>query len=496
MSEFDWFKIIHGQTFEEYTRLPEFDETIKRQLKDASSNYPLRLIGTGSQGEVYVSEEERYVNFHILGSPGEGKSKFIEYNIRKDIEQGLGLCLLDPSDNGDTARNILAYCSKIGYDKVLWIDPATIYKYKKTPRIAPLNPQYVESSVNGLMEALSILFEADYASMRRIRRYLSALLRIITKENLTVRELEFFSDFYRSKAQRQAILKGDADSSTIRNLFRSEYKFDTFFSSTVNMMDVLWQEPLATMLGHKNGISFVDLVRDGYVILINLSPNIYINPDKCRLLGVLIISQIIQAVDILRGNGWKGVYYLYMDEAARFATPQIDTVLSYKRKSGLRLILAHHFFEQFEDKKVLNSIMNNARIKLMFDTPSYDDRMKMVKALGYGGDIPPLIAQFVNQNIPKQYAIIRKNKEAPVRIRIPDVKECKPASEDYINKILSQSFYADARSLPTNTEIPKSRKTSNRPTDSGSDVSGRGREGVSEGIEKPKLPEDKKPLKI
>jgi hypothetical protein len=491
----DYFKLLTGKDKKSVFGFSPIEDSINRIFKASKTEYDLRLLGKGDK-EVWITEEERYVNFHILGSPGQGKSKFIEYNIRKDIDAGLGLCLLDPSDNGDTARNILAHCSKIGYEKVLWIDPITIYKYQKTPRIAPLNPQYVENSVEGVMEALSILFEADYSAMRRVRRYLSALLRIITKQNLTVRELEFFSDYYRNEAQRKAILKGDTDSSTIRNLFRSEYKFDTFFSSTVNLMDVLWQEPLATMLGHKQGIDFVQLVRDGYVILVNLSPSIYINPDKCRLLGVIIISQIIQAVDILTANKWKGVYYLYMDEAARFATPQIDTVLSFKRKTGLRLILAHHYFNQFSDKKVLDSIMNNARIKLMFDTPSYDDRLKMVKALGYGGDIPPLLAQYANQNIPKQYAIIRKDKETPVRIRIPDVEPCEPASEEYIKKILNQPFYADARSIPEDTEIPKPRKTSNRKTDSGSDVSRRGRESVPESIKKPKLPKDKKPIKI
>jgi hypothetical protein len=208
--------------------------------------------------------------------------------------------------------------------------------------------------------------------------------------------------------------------------------------------------------------------------------------EESRLLGVIVINQIIRAVDTLINNGWQGVYYLYMDEAARFATPQIDQVLSYKRKSGLRLVLAHHYFEQFDDKKVLNSIMNNARIKFMFDTPSYEDRMKMVKALGYGGDIPHLLANFANQNIPKQYAIVKKNKETPVRIRIPDVDSLPKAGKKYIQKILDQPFYQDARSLPKDLKRSKPRKTSNQKTDQSDSLSGRGSPSIVENFKKSK----------
>ena len=42
------------------------------------------------------------------------------------IDKGFGLCLIDPSDKGDTANNVLDYCASIGYEKVILIDPTTI----------------------------------------------------------------------------------------------------------------------------------------------------------------------------------------------------------------------------------------------------------------------------------------------------------------------------------------------------------------------------------
>jgi hypothetical protein len=202
-----------------------------------------------------------------------------------------------------------------------------------------------------------------------------------------------------------------------------------------------WEEPLSLMLGANQGIDFVRMVAEGWVILVNLFPSTYLSMTESRLLGVLITSQLVQAVDILRNSGWKGIYYLYMDEAGRYATPQIEQLLTYKRKSGLRLMLAHHYFDQFENKQVMHSIKQGARIKVMFNTPSYNDRLEMVKDLGYGGDIPPLLASYANQDLPKQYAIVKKNKDTPVRIRVSDTPDIVFDVKPYLDQLFQSPWY-------------------------------------------------------
>ncbi len=56
----------------------------------------------------------------------------------------------------------------------------------------------------------------------------------------------------------------------------------------------------------------------------------------------------------------------------------------------------------------MNAIKQGARIKIMFNTPSPDDRLEMVRDLGYGGDIPPMLASYANSDLPRQYAIVKK----------------------------------------------------------------------------------------
>ena len=207
----------------------------------------------------------------------------------------------------------------------------------------------------------------------------------------------------------------------------------------------------------------------------------------------------------MASNNWKGVFYQYVYEAGRFATPQIETLLSYKRKSGIRLYLAHHHYDQFEDKrKVLSSIENNTGVKLMFNTRSFDDRMRMIKSLGYGGNIPDALAVYANSDLPKQHAVLKKNKESPVRIKIPDVEDAPGATKEYIEKLLNQPFYKDARdyvrSAPKNTESAQSGKVDDAKTDRTPSlpraVPGKLETGVRPDNKKPPDASPKRPLKI
>lgn len=503
MKKRDYFKMITGRSPREFAQRQSFDAILSAQTKSLRSD--LRLLGYSEQkGNVYVSEGERDLNFHILGSSGEGKSKFLEYHIRKDIDAGKGVCLLDPSDFGSTARNVLAYCASKGHKKVLFIDPSTIRTHKMVPTIRPLNPKRIKQSVEGVMEVGSILFGLKDTDTPRIKRYMTALLRLLTRENLTLYESLWFSNY--EHGPWKSILGFDRDSLTLKNVFRSQYSWENFFGSTINRLDSFWQEPLSLMLGADTGIDFLEMVRDGWVILVNLFPGTDITPNESRLLGVLIISQIIQAVDTLRANRWKGIYYLYLDEAGRFATPQVDNLLSYKRKSGLRLVIAHHYFNQFEDRRVLDSIKQNAKVKIMFNTPSHEDRLEMMKALGYGKDIPPMMAAYANQDLPKQYAIVKKGKEPPVRIRIPDVKDVDFNCDEYLEQILKNPIYKpveqikkeiDARKLSKNPQRPASRKAHDGQAAGKAPVPG-GKPGdeVPKGDEKPQVPPKTKRLKI
>jgi hypothetical protein len=518
----DFYKRVTGRNFDADYHIPSFEDILNKDAKRSKSEYPLRLLGSGSK-ELWITEEEREANMHIIGQPRQGKSKFIEYQIRQDIDMGNGLCLLDPSENGDTCKKVLRYCALKGIKKVIYIDPDLCFRLNRIPTIQPIKPPpYREQSIDAILESVNALFGVvNQTDTNRVKRNLTAILNILAQKNLTLYETKYFRNYV--DPRQLPFMDFDEDSLIIKDGFNNRTHFNQYFITTVGRLDTFRGNPLKLMTASDKGIDFEKMVKEGWVILVNLSPNRSLPKTQARLLGILIISEIVQAMSALFHYKPEGVvkkiFYLYMDEAARFATLQIADLLDYFGKIGLRLVIAHHDFYQFRkfgQEAALNAIKNGCRIKMMFNISSYKDRLEMVEDLGYGGDLHPLLASYANQNIPKREMVIKKDKETPVRIRVPDVPDITTEQvsdeqlDEYIKEILSQPFYLskeeihrqiDVRQIRTNIPTSPLREVDDRETDNESNVPAgilarKQQQSLSEGDEKPKNPPRRKTLKI
>jgi hypothetical protein len=442
----------------------------------------------------------------------------LELLIRGDIDAGNGLCFIDPTENGDTAKNILRYCALKGIQKVLYIDPDKCFDLDKIPCFNPIKePPYREQSIDAVLESINAMFGvAQQTDTNRIRRNITAVLNILARNNKTLYETKYFRNY--TDAENLPFMDIDEDSNIVKDSFRNVSHFNQYYITTVGRLDLLRSNPVKLMTA-ANGIDFRKMVREGWVIICNLSPNRSVSKTQARLLGIMIISEIIQAMSYLFAVGKEGqiikVFYLYLDEAGRFATPQIADILTYYGKMGLRLIIAHHDFNQFDDKKVLTAIKNGCRIKMMFNVSSYKDRVEMCEDLGYGGDLHPILASYTNQNIPKREMVIKKDKETPVRIRVPFVE---PVTRDdvsdvqldeYTRSLFDNPWYLtkeeiykqiDVRSIRTNIRSPRSREMDDSQTDSKTSVSGTVQGKLEKGIrpdnKKPSSPPPKRPIKL
>jgi hypothetical protein len=54
-----------------------------------------------------IKEEDRKIHFYIVGASGTGKSKFLEFLIRQDIQKGNGFGVIDP--HGDLVEDVKGY---------------------------------------------------------------------------------------------------------------------------------------------------------------------------------------------------------------------------------------------------------------------------------------------------------------------------------------------------------------------------------------------------
>lgn len=425
----------------------------------------VRTIGHGEE-TFYLSESDREAGMHILGSPREGKSKFIEHLVRGDIDRGLGVCVLDPSAEGDTIYKILRYCASIGHDKVFLVDPNHRYKFSRIPAINPFHcrPSLIEASVSNMMDTMRTVFGVkDPSNTNIIEKYLPALFSVLHYTKLTFRDVVHFTDYDNPfainkraqifdryehldpdpKINRMMQNEAQRDFSTLQGAFKNTRSFDQFGSTVRRMEPVLRSKALSMILGMPRGADFVKMVADGWVILVNLDTDHGLDKLSARLLGTIVINEVISAILRLRSHGWKKMFYLYIDEAGEYANDKVADVLDLKPKIGLRLILAHQYLGQFEDASVRDSIKNSAKLKVAFYVRDNEERLKIVKMM-YGGKLEDRDVSQVLSGVKKQYAVIQKPKDSPHIVRIPDVPSIEMSDkqlDDYIKGLYNNPKY-------------------------------------------------------
>ena len=310
-------KQLTRKTWAELTPVPKAAKIIELVKQQALSKHPLRSLGLSDDGPLVLTEEDRESHIHILGSPGEGKSKFLELLLRQDIDSGYGACLLDPSDNGDTCYKVLKYAIKKGHKKIVLIDPHDIRTFNAVPTIQPIHYKAPAPAViGGLMDAIRVLWgQGSFTDTPRIQKYLPAVIAALHAAKMTLAEARYFMDNskvyeYRRMKIVESLHDYDLHRRHIESAFKNQYTFEQF-QSTVNRLQPFLDPTMELIFGsNENPLNFLDLVSQGYLILVNLDPEGVFGQEHQRLLGTIIINEITYAISRLRNSGWRGIFYL------------------------------------------------------------------------------------------------------------------------------------------------------------------------------------------
>lgn len=373
--------------------------------------------------------------------------------IRDKKEKGPGFIFIDGSETGQTLKNVLGYSERVGFKKVILIDPDSRFRFGK---LAPLNPIHtdpslIQKSVSQLTEAFRVIFSVkDPAQIAYIENYLPAIFRVIASAGCTLYDLLYFAD-YDLGHFRELMAEASKDRRSIHKL-EFAYKTPTMFSkelgSTMRRIDTVFRdEGLLNILSHRQGLDFAKLVADRWIILVDLS-EMDILPG--RLLSSLVINETIFGLKRLTDNGWKGCEYLYIDEAARYATNQIADILNYRRQLGLRLVLSHQHMGQFRDNPELAVAIDvNAKTKIAFYISGREERDKVVRMM-YGGELSDREVSYNLSEQEKQSAIVKLNKKPTRKIKIHDTPVYK-VSEAYLKDLFSNPWYYTIQEIKQDT---------------------------------------------
>jgi len=144
----------------------------------------------GEVREVFMGEDDRRRHTYIIGKTGTGKSEFLKEMILQDIENGKGVCAIDP--HGEFVEDILQLMPPERADDVIYFNPSDLERPMGLNMMeADTEEQrhFVVGSIIGLMYKLYDPHRTGIIGPRFEHAIRNAMLTIMYKQGTTFIEL-------------------------------------------------------------------------------------------------------------------------------------------------------------------------------------------------------------------------------------------------------------------------------------------------------------------
>lgn len=328
-----------------------------------------------------IKEKDRTKHTYVIGKSGMGKSTLLENLAIQDINNGEGLCVIDP--HGSMAEKLLDHIPESRVKDVVYFSPADSdfpIGLNVLEKVAA-DKRYLVA--NGLMSAFKKIFvdgdgKATFsARMEYVLNYI--ILALLENENQTLLGINrmLFDKEYRKK------IVSNVTDPTVRDFWLNEYANYTekttqeLAPGIQNKIGQFVSNPLIrNIIGQqKTSFNIRELMDNKKILIINLSKG-KVGEGNANLLGSLLITKIYLAAmsraDIDPYEAEKlPPFYFYVDEFQNFANESFASILSEARKYKLALTVAHQYVEQMTDE-VKSAVFGNVGTMIVFRVGATD----------------------------------------------------------------------------------------------------------------------------
>ena len=338
-------------------------------------------VHRGLSNVIRMTPDERMRHCCIFGQTGTGKSTLLANMVVQDIENGLGLCLIDP--HGDLVTEVLNRFPEKRKDDLVLVDMLDPDQVLPMNLLAWNTPDERDFLIDDLYTWLDKTYDMRQTGGPMFELYFRTFLRVVMgdepRKEFTPTIADFMRMFTDSEFRRfcgQSIRDdqvrfmmeqankagGDARLENIAPYITSKLNR---FTLDQNMKRMINQEKMV--------IDFSSVMDQGRVMLVNLGRGRY-----GEVASGLIASQLVarfKAAAMRRVNipvDKRRDFYLYVDEFQNIASEDFVTMLSEARKFRLGLILANQYAEQLDSGlhsakgSVLQAILGNVGTMINF----------------------------------------------------------------------------------------------------------------------------------
>jgi hypothetical protein len=358
--------------------IPPIPPALVSSANVSTSSTPTRVIlGISQESDrpIPLSQVARRQGAYIIGVNGTGKSTLIANLIVQDMEQGLGLCLLDP--HGDLTRDVLSRVPEDRLGDVLLLDiqdseyPFGLNLFQCSDN---QDTNEVATTAGLVMHVFEKVWGVGTETPQLAQVLRNVTFTLIQNPGTTFNEIPLLlqDETVRGK------LTGNITNNQVKLFWTTYNKLRPVdqlerTSSTLNKVDAFLTQPIiANIVGQsQTTLDFRQIMDEGKILLVQLAPQL---EDISTLVGSVIIGQLLSAAlsrkDIPEEE--RKQFNLYADEYQRFATEDFATLLSEARKFGIATTIAHQTRSQLDLANKGASL--NAAIKIVFRVTGEDGK--------------------------------------------------------------------------------------------------------------------------
>ncbi|MEK7535916.1 MAG: TraM recognition domain-containing protein [Patescibacteria group bacterium] len=317
-----------------------------------------------------IKEKDRSRHMYVIGKTGMGKSTLLENLAIQDIQNGSGLCFIDP--HGGSAEKLLDYVPEHRVKDVLYFAPFDLSHPISFNIMESVEADKRHLVVNGLMSTFEKIW-VDAWSARMAYILSNTLLALLEYPGSTLLGV---NRMLADKSYREAVVNNVKDPA-VRAFWLEEFaRYTERFAAEAtpaiqNKVGQFASNPLIRNIIGQPGSSFNirKIMDEKKIMIVNLSKG-RVGEGNARLLGSMLITKVylsaMSRADLTaRELAEKPAFNLYVDEFQSFANKSFADILSEARKYKLNLTIAHQYVEQMEEE-VRDAVFGNVGTTIAF----------------------------------------------------------------------------------------------------------------------------------
>jgi hypothetical protein len=332
-------------------------------------------IFRGEETTVRVADNDRRRHFYILGQTGTGKTNLMVNMIKQDIENGKGVCFIDP--HGQDVERILGMVPPERAEDVIYFNPGDVERPIGL-NILEYDPNYPEQKTFLANETVNIfkkLWEAlPEAFGPMFEQYMrNALLLIMDDPDSGSTLLEVPKVLADTKFRHYKLSK--TDNIVVKDFWEKEAEKAGGEAALANIVPYITSKANVFLANdlmrpiicqQKSAFDFRKVMDEQKILLVNLSKG-KLGDFNSYLLGLIIVGKFLMAAfsRVDASEEKRPDFYLYIDEFQNFTTDTIATILAEARKYKLNLIVGHQFIGQLKEN-IRDAVFGNVGSMAIF----------------------------------------------------------------------------------------------------------------------------------